>query len=215
MSDTGYGDFEFERKFFVRQLPAVVHTEPEPVLIVQSYFLAAEGYALRIRVEAPAGELDRAAAAAADDALLTALAGKVSFCELTAKGPYIGGTRYEAERELDPNVGLQMVRLGGQRVVKYRHSVWLGSDGWVLDEFLGANAPLVVAECERGGPVTDLAIPDFCVTEVTDDPRFANDALAGAPFATWRERFDAELAARGPRFLEEFGHNEMGLSSDA
>ena len=85
----------------------------------------------------------------------------------------------------------------------------------MLDEFLGANAPLVVAECERGGPVTDLTIPDFCVTEVTDDPRFANDALAGTPFATWRERFDAELAERGPRFLEEFGHNEMGLSSDA
>ena len=86
MSDTGYGDFEFERKFFVRELPAVVRTEPEPVLIVQSYFLAAEGYALRIRLEAPAGELDPAAAAAADDALLAALAGKVSVLRAHRQG---------------------------------------------------------------------------------------------------------------------------------
>ncbi|WP_127130217.1 hypothetical protein [Georgenia sp. SYP-B2076] len=226
MSDTGYGDFEFERKFFVRELPAAALSEPDPVLIVQSYFLAAEGYALRIRLQAPATALPGAAApppagggapvaAGLDEvALLGALADRFDSCFLTAKGPYIGGTRYEAERELDVSVGLAMVRLGGVKVVKYRYSVWLGSDGWVLDAFLGRNAPLIVAECERGGPVTDLAIPDFCVTEVTADPRFANDTLANHPYALWRADFEAELAASGPRFLEEFGSNELGTSSD-
>ncbi|MFD1506010.1 hypothetical protein FE374_18565 [Georgenia yuyongxinii] len=220
MSDTGYGDFEFERKFFVRELPAVVRTEPEPALIVQSYVLAADGYALRIRLEAPAGAVggvyapDPVGGAVDTDGLLSALEGTVTFCALTAKGPYVGGTRYEAERELDPMVGLAMVRRGGALVVKYRHSVWLGVDGWVIDEFLGDNAPLVVAECERGGPVTDLAIPDFCLTEVTDDPRFANDALAGSPYGRWRGAFEREVALTGPRFLQDFGHNELGLPSD-
>ena len=220
MSDTGYGDFEFERKFFVRALPAAALSEPDPVLIVQSYFLAAEGYALRIRLQAPASAVGAAAGGALapadidEAALLDALGDQFDFCALTAKGPYIGGTRYEAERELDVSVGLAMVRLGGMKVVKYRYSVWLGADGWVLDAFLGRNAPLIVAECERGGPVTDLAIPDFCVTEVTGDPRFANDVLAGRPYARWRDDFESELAADGPRFLEEFGHNELGTSSD-
>ena len=91
------------------------------------------------------------------------------------------GTRYEAERELDVSVGIELVRRGGARVAKTRHSVWLGDDGWVVDTFAGGNAPLMIAEVERGGPVTDLTIPAFCVTEVTSDPRFSNDALAGTP----------------------------------
>lgn len=211
MSDTGYGDFEFERKFLVRALPDAVLSEPDPVLIVQSYFLAAEGYALRIRLQAPAPRVP-VPAAVDESALLDELADAFTFCALTAKGPYVGGTRYEAERELDVSVGLAMVRLGGAKVVKYRHSVWLGTDGWVLDAFLGRNAPLIVAECERGGPVTDLAIPEFCVTELTGDPRFTNDALASAPFEAWAGEFERELARTGPRFLEEFGRNELGTS---
>ncbi|WP_043497470.1 hypothetical protein [Georgenia sp. SUBG003] len=209
MSDTGYGDFEFERKFLVRALPDSVLREPDPVLIVQSYYLAAEGYALRIRLQAPAPRVP-VHAVVDEAALLDELAGTFNFCALTAKGPYVGGTRYEAERELDVSVGLGMVRLGGAKVIKYRHSVWLGTDGWVLDSFLGRNAPLIVAECERGGPVTDLVIPAFCVTELTGDPRFTNDSLAQDPYSTWADTFQRELAEHGPRFLQEFGRNELG-----
>lgn len=210
MSDAGHGDFEFERKFFVRELPGVALREPHPVLIVQSYFLAADGYALRIRLQgpAPAGSLpDR------DDEreLLEAAADQFTFCALTAKGPYVGGTRYEAERELDITAGLAMVRLGGDLVAKLRYSMWLGTDGWVVDSFLGRNHPLVIAECERGGPVTDLAIPDFCVSEVSDDPRFGNDALAVTPYRHWSARYERELHARGPRFLTGFGQNQLGM----
>ena len=122
----------------------------------------------------------------------------MDLCAITVKGPMNEGTRYEAERELDVSVGLEMVRRGGARVAKTRHSVWLGEDGWVIDTFAGANAPLVVAEVERGGPVTDLTIPSFCVTEVTSDPRFSNDALAGRPYGSWAAQYEAELAADGP-----------------
>ena len=34
MSETGYGDFEFERRFFVRGLPDAVRDDPTPTLIV-------------------------------------------------------------------------------------------------------------------------------------------------------------------------------------
>ncbi|MBZ2197646.1 hypothetical protein [Occultella gossypii] len=204
MSDPGYGDFEFERKFLVRELPVALLDEPAPDIIVQSYFLASDGYALRIRLQMPAvANLPRTGAE-----ILDALSGRFTFCTLTAKGPANGGTRYEAERELDPHVAEQMVRRGGHLVVKFRHAVWLGGDGWVIDEFLDANAPLLVAEVERGGPVTDLVIPDFCISEVSDDPRFGNESLAGRPYGTWAAEFERELAATGPRFLQEFGHNE-------
>lgn len=207
MSDSGYGDFEFERTFVLRELPVELLAEPAPVLIVQSYFLAADGYALRIRLQA-AAVAERPLGSEAD--ILADYSGRFTFSTLTAKGPYVGGTRYEAERELDPGVGEAMVQRGGTLVAKLRHSVWLGGDGWSIDEFLGGNAPLVMAECERGGPVTDLVIPEFCLSEVSDDPRFANDRLAGSPYGAWRTGYERELAVRGPRFLQSFGRNELG-----
>lgn len=205
MSDTGYGDFEFERRFVARDVPAEL-LDAAPALIVQSYYLADGGFALRVRAQASAVEgLD--VGTGDEVALLERYADRVDFCAVTVKGPMNAGTRYEAEREIDVAVGVEMVRRGGARVAKARHSVWLGEDGWVVDVFAGANAPLVVAEVERGGPVTDLAIPAFCVTEVTSDARFANDGLAHAPYAGWAGEWEAELARTGPRFLPGFGHD--------
>ena len=205
MSEQGYGDFEFERRFVAKDVPANL-LEANPTLIVQSYLLSDEGWAVRIRAQAPG--VPAALDPAADElALLEAHVDAVDFGAVTVKGPMNAGTRYEAERELDPTVAVELVRRGGGRVAKLRHAVWLGEDGWVIDVFAGRNAPLVVAEVERGGPVTDLAIPSFAVTEVTTDPRFANDALASKPYATWAGDFDAELARTGPTFLTELGTN--------
>ncbi|QZN86675.1 hypothetical protein [Cellulomonas sp. C5510] len=208
MSDTGYGDFEFERRFFVRTPPMELLAEPEPVLIVQSYFLAQDGYALRLRVQADGLQLPLGPDA--DPlAVLEEARDAFEFCAVTLKGPMNVGTRYEAEREIDVTVGIEMIRRGGHRIVKNRYAVWLGADGWVVDVFGGENAPLVVAECERSGPVTDLQIPAFCVTELTDDARFANDGLARAPYSGWAADFEAELREQGPRFLTDFGHNDL------
>lgn len=208
MSDTGYGDFEFERRFLVHDMPPDL-LEATPALIVQAYYLAQDGFALRMRVQAsvPLGTVDLTLD---EHALLEAHVGEFDFCAITVKGPMVEGTRYEAEREIDPTVGIEMVRRGTALVAKTRHAVWLGGDGWVVDVFGGANRPLVVAEVERGGPVTDLTIPTFCVTELTDDSRFSNDGLAGAPFSGWAADYARELAANGPRFLQGLGRNHVG-----
>lgn len=205
MSDSGYGDFEFERRFLVREVPPHL-LESTPTLIVQSYLLSADGYAVRVRAQIPG--VPAAVDPALDElALLEAHVDAVEFGAITVKGPMVAGTRYEAEREIDPTMAVELVRRGGGRVAKLRHAVWLGEDGWVIDVFCGGNRPLIVAEVERGGPVTDLAIPAFAVTEVTVDPRFANDALARAPYSQWADEFAAELARTGPTFLTELGTN--------
>jgi len=208
VSDTGYGDFEFERRFFVRTPPMELLSEPDPVLIVQSYFLAQDGYALRLRVQASGLRLPLGPDADPLD-VLDEVGDRFEFCAVTLKGPMNVGTRYEAEREIDVVVGTEMIRRGGHRIVKNRYSVWLGADGWVVDVFGGPNAPLVVAECERAGPVTDLQIPAFCESEVTDDARFANDGLARVPYREWAGDYEAELRERGPRFLTDFGRNDL------
>ncbi|WP_066587629.1 CYTH domain-containing protein [Cellulomonas timonensis] len=208
MSDSGNGDFEFERRFFVREVPSEALAEPDPVLIVQSYYLADQGFALRLRVQSSTARIEMGGSEDVLD-VLDEFAGQFDFCALTAKGPMVEGTRYEAEREIDVSVGVEMIRRGGARIVKNRYSVWLGGDGWVIDVFGGANRPLVIAECERGGPVTDLTIPSFCISEVTGDRRFSNDALSAAPFSGWAAKYAAELASEGPRFLQGLGVNRF------
>ncbi|MBP3085989.1 hypothetical protein [Mycolicibacterium fortuitum] len=204
MSESGFGDFEFERKFFVRELPAVAASDPAPALIVQAYLFAADGYAVRVRVQGPApAELGTTAAELAD------ALGDESIGTMTAKGPAVGGTRYEAERELDPLVAAQIVRRSEFVVAKVRYSMWLGEDGWIIDQFLGRNAPLLLSEVERGGPVVDLAIPSFCVSEVSEDDRFRNEHLAHHPFSTWAGVYRGELDRRGPTFLDTLGRNQF------
>lgn len=206
MSESGSGDFEFERKFFVREMPAVAASDPTPVLIVQAYLFAADGYAVRIRLQGPAP----AELSAAPAELVQALGGDDAIGTMTAKGPATGGTRYEAERELDPVVAGQIVARAEHVVVKVRYSAWLGEDGWIIDRFLSGNAPLVIAEVERGGPVVDLVIPEFCATEVSEDDRFRNEYLAHHPFGGWAATYLDELELLGPRFVESLGRNTFG-----
>lgn len=208
MSESGFGDFEFERKFLVRDLPAVTASDPSPALIVQAYLFAADGYAVRVRIQGPAP------ADLSDPSLdLIDAIGSDSIGTMTAKGPAAGGTRYEAERELDPLVAGEIVRRAEHVVTKVRYSVWLGEDGWIIDRFTGGNASLLLAEVERGGPVVDLAIPTFCVTEVSEDDRFRNEYLAHQPYGTWADAHRRELDLLGPTFVNTLGQNHFDTTS--
>jgi len=204
MSDSNPGDFEFERKFFVSEMPAVAASDPSPTLIAQAYLFASDGYAVRVRLQGPAVAEPDATPAEIVHAL-----GDGAIGTMTAKGPAAGGTRYEAEREIDPLVAGQIVSRAEHVILKIRSSVWLGEDGWVIDRFLSGDAPLLLAEVERGGPVVDLAIPSFCVTEVSDDDRFRNDYLAYHPFSSWAEEYRRELDLLGPRFVDHLGANQF------
>ena len=122
----------------------------------------------------------------------------------------MGGTRYEVEREIDTRIAAELIKRGGSVIIKNRYSVWIEEDGWSVDVFGGPNAPLIVAEAERSGPVTNLTIPKFCITEITDQARFNNDGLANRPFCKWADDFEEELALEGPRFQQYFGQIDSG-----
>ena len=56
-----------------------------------------------------------------------------------------------------------------------------------MDEFLGDNAGLVVAEIELGSADEAFAKPAWIGAEVTDSARYYNLALATRPYARWSE----------------------------
>ena len=106
---------------------------------------------------------------------------------LTIKGPTVGATRSEFEYPIPVDEAVELLGLrDGAIVEKRRHAVELDGLVWEVDEFLGENAGLVVAEVELESEGQAVVPPPWVGQEVTDDPRYANAALAGAPYRTWR-----------------------------
>jgi adenylate cyclase len=56
---------------------------------------------------------------------------------------------------------------------------------WEVDEFLGANAGLVVAEIELQSEDQQFDKPDWIGEEVTDDLRYLNSSLIKHPYSAW------------------------------
>ncbi|MCY1251563.1 Inorganic triphosphatase [compost metagenome] len=54
-----------------------------------------------------------------------------------------------------------------------------------MDEFLGENAGLVVAEVELEHADQAITLPGWAGAEVTDQVRYYNLALAAHPFSRW------------------------------
>lgn len=202
--------FEFERKFFVEKLPQAALEHGSQQVIIQAYIFAEAGYAVRIRlsfrdseIELPKFDERTDYLGAYERRVLASLLANADYsASMAVKSPAINGERYEMETELDRDVAVQIVSRSSRIILKQRYSLWLGQDGWEFDVFGGENAGLIIAECERLTPVVDLVIPDFCVTEVTNDLRFTNDSLSKEPWAQWDTHYRAELAARGPYFLD-------------
>jgi adenylate cyclase len=70
---------------------------------------------------------------------------------------------------------------------KRRHLLRHGGHLWEIDEFLGENAGLVVAEIELGAVDEAFEPPAWLGVEVTELPRYYNLALATRPYSQWSE----------------------------
>ncbi|WP_369976172.1 CYTH domain-containing protein [Xanthomonas bundabergensis] len=105
---------------------------------------------------------------------------------LNLKSRELGHTRQEFEYPLplDDARALLALCVGGL-IDKRRHLVRHQGHLWEVDEFLGDNAGLVVAEIELDSADEAFARPDWIGAEVTDDARYYNLALASHPFSQW------------------------------
>lgn len=73
----------------------------------------------------------------------------------------------------------------GGLIEKTRHCVEHEDHAWEVDEFLGDNAGLVVAEIELGSEDENFAKPSWLGKEVTHDKRFKNSRLSLLPYRDW------------------------------
>jgi len=71
-------------------------------------------------------------------------------------------------------------------IEKIRHKIPHGRHIWEVDEFLGENAGLVVAEVELADEGDAVEMPVWIGREVTGDPRYYNSNLTVHPYRLWR-----------------------------
>ncbi len=105
---------------------------------------------------------------------------------LNIKSRETGHTRQEFELPLPIDDARALLRLCvGGLVEKRRHYVQQGAHLWEVDEFLGDNAGLVVAEIELDAADEAFEVPVWAGAEVTELSRYYNLALASHPYARW------------------------------
>jgi CYTH domain-containing protein len=148
---------EIERKFLVRERPADLESHPsEPI---EQGYIVVEG-AAEVRVRRRDGVT-----------LLTVKSGR-------------GRVRVEEEFEIDERRFESLWPLSeGRRVTKTRYSLPVDADARLtieLDVYEGELAGLTTAEVEFESVQAsdDFLPPDWFGPEITDDPRYANRALA-------------------------------------
>ncbi|MDL2357182.1 MAG: CYTH domain-containing protein [Pseudomonadota bacterium] len=106
---------------------------------------------------------------------------------LTIKGRSVGATRGEWEYPIplaDANALLD--DLCEQPIIeKYRREIAHAGHIWEVDEFLGANQGLVVAEIELAAEDQPFDKPDWIGADVTHDARYFNSSLVKRPYSSW------------------------------
>lgn len=115
---------------------------------------------------------------------------------LTVKGLADGASRAEFEYPVPAADARELLALCGPAVVeKVRWTARHAGHEWVVDEFGGANAGLVLAEIELEAPDQVFERPPWAGAEVTSRARFANASLAVRPYSTFSA---AEKGPGGP-----------------
>lgn len=107
---------------------------------------------------------------------------------ITIKGLSKGSTRSEFEYEIPLNdAEVILDELCKKPIIeKYRYRVKTGNSIWEVDEFMGLNEGLIIAEIELEHENQAFDIPDWIGKEVTDDPRYYNSNLIRNPFTQWK-----------------------------
>ncbi len=151
---------EIERKFLLSG--DAWRQQGKPVLLRQGYLCSDPVRTVRVRIEGDAGVL-------------------------TIKSKGTGVSRGEWEYPIPLLEAQELLDTLCERplVEKYRRRIAHAGFTWEVDEFLGENAGLVVAEIELPSEDTVFDKPDWIGREVSGDKRYYNSSLIRFPYSQW------------------------------
>ncbi|NLR80639.1 CYTH domain-containing protein [Chitinophaga eiseniae] len=105
---------------------------------------------------------------------------------LTIKGKSTGATRAEFEYEIPMEEASTLLdQFAIAELSKIRYTLTYKDKVWEIDEFLGDNAGLLVAEIELESEDESFERPEWVSEEVTTDARYYNANLTTMPYNKW------------------------------
>ena len=152
---------EIERKFLVDHSKWPQVLKPAGTHFRQGYLLNDDNRTIRVRV-----------------------AGNQGY--ITLKGASSGISRKEFEYKIPVAEAIEVLDIFAlSQVEKIRYCIEFGGNVWEIDEFLGDNSGLVMAEIELNDEAQQFNKPDWIATEVSDDERYYNSYLSTHPYKNW------------------------------
>jgi CYTH domain-containing protein len=113
--------------------------------------------------------------------------GESGFLTIKGKGNASGTTRLEWETELPLIEAKPLLAICETSIIdKIRYEVSVGKHVFEVDEFLGDNSGLIIAEIELNNENELFEKPIWLGEEVTSDMRYYNSYLSKHPFNGWK-----------------------------
>ncbi|MCU0350404.1 MAG: CYTH domain-containing protein [Flavobacterium sp.] len=152
---------EIERKYLVDKTKWQLLDKPKGELYRQGYLLTDSNKTIRVRQTT-------------DKAFLT------------IKGLSTGATRPEYEYEIPFEEAKELLdNFSISELSKIRYKILFDNKIWEVDEFLGYNVGLIVAEIELTSENESFSIPEWVDNEVTGQEKFYNSNLTIQPYKNW------------------------------
>ncbi len=152
---------EIERKFLVKN--EEWKGKAKPVLYRQGYIARTVDRVVRVRIAGEKGKLT-----------IKVRTGEITRTEYEYEIPFM-----DAENLLNSLAPAEIIE-------KYRYTFEENGHIWEVDEFLGANLGLVVAEVELSDENEKICYPAWLGKEVSKISRFLNVQLVQQPYETWK-----------------------------
>lgn len=153
---------EIERKFLVKNNEYRTNAISKK-RIVQGYLNSHAARAVRIRIKGDKG-----------------------FLTIKGKSNAAGTTRFEWEKEIPVTEAEQLLKLCEAGVIeKTRYEIKSGEHTFEVDEFLGDNEGLIVAEVELQSENEPFISPAWLGKEVTGEVKYYNAQISKNPFKHW------------------------------
>lgn len=116
------------------------------------------------------------------------IAGETGY--LTIKGETKGIARAEYEYEIPLHDAAELLETLCDRplIEKTRYRIAWDDLTWEVDEFMGENQGLIMAEVELQDADRRLRLPEWIGQEVSGDVRYYNSNLAKHPYREWKDQ---------------------------
>jgi len=72
-------------------------------------------------------------------------------------------------------------------IEKYRSKINYNGMIWEVDDFIGENKGLIIAEIELEHENQKIDLPHWVGAEVTNDPKYYNSNLVNMPYSKWKD----------------------------